>query len=302
MQTHKMQTNNYRYIAVICLLFVLVIGTSRVPAGAQSERSLATVMRDRIPMDKLTPEEREKVQKELDELEKMLAISVSPDTPPVGLRGRVLLPDGSPAAQYYVHTVNIACLSRKLTEEQTRQLPIPLTRIPAMKRRVDGDFTKPDGTFTIKPSSSSPLSGTNVVVVVYDRSGKERLMSKPIVFVARKDMEPLKITLEEGIPVRGKVTHDDGSPAGNRGLYFEQFVKPIIGADLPAMQEMFNTVCGSFSTNETGEYETFLLPGDYIAGGMRGLSERTLTIAETDKEKRFDLTVAAHVMVEAVSP
>jgi len=312
----------------MCLLLAFVVGalsslgtaqnTAPSPAHSENERSLATVLRDRIPMDKLTPEEREKVQKELDEFEKLLAIAVSPDTPPVGLRGRVLLPDGSPAAGYYVQVTNPIIFLREFTEEQKQQLPVPLKRFPEMEERVSGVFTNPDGTFVINPlfnrnpSEKALLPGTNAVVTVFDTDGqargadeRKRFMSKPIVFVVSKDMEPLEITLEEGIPVRGKMVQDNGTPAVNRALSFQQAVKPILGADLPAMQQFkFNTTIqrGADRTNATGEYEAFLLPGDYTVTGMRVLSERTLTIAETDKEKRFDFTVAGQVMVEAVLP
>ena len=60
-QIPPMQTKTYQYIAVMCLLLAFVVGAlsslgiaqNIAPTLSKNERSLATVMRDRIPMDKL---------------------------------------------------------------------------------------------------------------------------------------------------------------------------------------------------------------------------------------------------------
>ena len=244
-----------------------------------------------------------------EEQARRLAIAVRYDAPRVVLRGRVLLPDGSPAARYYVQVQSVPFLFHETMPEMFARVP-PGRSVTPMRIQGGGE-TEADGTFEISPEHTNLLPGTNTVVTVFDRFGRarngNRFLSQPIVFVASEDMEPLEITLEEGIPVRGRFMSDLGDdifePAADRRLRFEQQVEPILGADIPEMRMMLHSTIQRERdrTRDTGEYEVFLLPGEYLfyeevpLRGRRTL--QNLTIAETDTEKRLDLIIPAPITV-----
>jgi len=108
---------------------------------------------------------------------------------------------------------------------------------------------------------------------------------------------PLLITLEEGIPVRGRILYDNGTPATDRSLEFVQQVEPVLGAGISAVRNALRI--SRFSrTNDDGAFEIFLLPGEYAVRDGLWNQSQTLTIAETDTEKQLDWTMPTPIFVE----
>jgi hypothetical protein len=251
------------------------------------------------------PEEIEKANK--------LAIAIMPDTPPMDISGTVLMPDGSPADWCLVDVQSVAY---KFSRTHDRDGNTTVSKencyltscgmVEGLKMKRLGD----DGTFKLAGDGTFKLAGSvypggNTVVAVYPTSTDEKiainpnkhLVAKPVVFVPREDMQPLKIQLEEGIPLRGKVLYENGKPAAERHFNLEQEIEPPLGADIKEMKERFRT-SRSVHFNDNGEYEVFLLPGDYTILTDSNTRKEPLTIAKTDKEKHLDLTMPTPIFVE----
>ncbi len=225
--------------------------------------------------------------------EKKLAIAVDPDAPLVSLRGKVSFPDGSPVSECRVDVFSVAFTYARRFSSAEGKLP-PSTTDCATSTRGCGGGVKKDGTFQI---DNAALPGSNVVLTVCCWNKNKRFVSKPLVCVARENREPLNITLEEGIPVHGKITYENDSPAANRGLNFEQQLEPILGADIPVMKELFRSSLWA-AANNAGEYEIFLTPGDYAVLD-RQRQKATLKIEKADTEQRLDLTLPTPIFIEA---
>ena len=275
-------------------------GTERSAVPGQPPHPETIVPGFRVPP---TLEEYEK------ELTKRRALAVMPDTPPVPIRGRVFLPDGSPAVsadarrtpRYHVSGAAPAFVLRDVHVFDMLGNRRTLPAEAAIIGHGLGAFTKEDGTFEVN-MGAGVLPGSNVVIFAYrdtgQLSGAGRLISKPSVFVAREDMEPLNITLVEGIPLRGKVMYDNGTPASEHRFIFYQYVEPLVGADIAEIKMMCRS-SHSGQSNRAGEYEMFLSPGTYTIYDAGQNKTVTLTIAETDTEKQFDFTVRMPIVVEA---
>ena len=223
------------------------------------------------------------------EMAKKLAIAIEHDTPRVSIRGSVYLPDGSPAEYFHINTNDVAY-----------QFSSSGSGCVHMRRHGFTGGIR-DGAFSV-----SAQTGANVAIAIYpmvftNRDNPQRqFVAKPIVVVPYENMESLTITLEEGIPVRGKLMYDNGTPASERGLTFEQQFEPILGADIQEMRDSLR-MSRSASSNENGEYEIFLLPGEYTVfhRGFGGQPRKeTLTIARTDTEKQLDWTLPTPIFVE----
>ena len=218
---------------------------------------------------------------------RILAIAIPPDAPLVGIQGTIYLPDGSPAGGCSVtaDTVVYVLQSPKTYTNQSSQFGRHYTGSNAVFQ-LDGF-----------------RSGANVVVTAFGRDEDEnrRFVSQPVVFVAHENMEPLTITLEEGIPVRGRLLYDNGTPAAMHYLNVEQHVEPILGADIPAVSDVFRS-SRQHKVNDAGEFEVFLLPGDYTFSASLWKGEQTLTLKPTDTEKQFDVVVPTPIFVEAEMP
>ena len=233
---------------------------------------------------------------EIDENAKKLAIAVMPNAPKVSIGGKVFLPDGSPASECIVTIYSVAFTFAQNFSSKDGELP-PTKDKFSITTHGTGGIVKPDGTFKINDAA---LPGANVVITIHGWADKKnkQFVSKPVSFVAREDMEPLNITLAEGIPVRGKIIYDSGTPAADRGLSFDQRVEPKLGAEFVNMKELLTSSL-TCTSNSEGEYERFLLPGDYTIRDFSGRrKELLLTIAKTDKEKRVDWTLPTPIIIE----
>ena len=220
---------------------------------------------------------------------KKLAIAIMPDTPHVDIIGQVFMPDGSPADWCYV-AVFSAGFKFSQSVSSMGGKSISMDDYCTYTSGATHNIKREDGTFQV-----TALPGGNIVITVYPVLTDEkvvvnpnkRLVAKPVVIVPQENMEPLKITLEEGIPLRGKMVSDDGSHVTDRGFHIDQQVEPILGADISDMKKMFRASRWC-PVNENGEYEIYLLPGKYT---IRDRNE-TITIVAMDTEKRLDLTVS----------
>jgi len=237
-----------------------------------------------------------------DDEAKMRAIAIKPDAPRVSLSGNVFMPDGSLAPSGEVSVWFVIPVQR----DDGYRIYGGEDAARFTTRIMPGDIQ--DNTFQI---DGRLRAGSNVAVTAF--STDKKYLSKPITFVAREDMEPLKITLEEGIPVRGKIMYENGTPALERPLFLRQHIEPVVGSDIPRMREWFHVLHRAgielVAANETGEYEVFLLPGEYTLQGSTparngfmgpGGRKETFTIAAADTEKRFDMTMPTPVFIEVV--
>ena len=266
MQTNK--SNKYRHITVMCLLLAVVIGIA-----------IALTFSTHVP-EAVSPE-----------LAKKLAIAVQRDTPRVTLQGLVYLPDGSLASECHLYVSSVAFFRA--------DRPFDNKMSPHCSLGTHGlsSSIKSDGTFQI---DNHAIPGSNTVITVYGWQGRknERFVSKPMVIVPHEFQEviPVIITLEEGIPVRGKIMYDNETPAVDRDLEFVQPVEPVLGADIPEMRNALWDSRWSGRANNDGEFVIFLLPGEYTVRDR--LREQTLTIAATDTEKQLNWTVPTPIFVE----
>ncbi|MCL2709733.1 MAG: carboxypeptidase-like regulatory domain-containing protein [Planctomycetaceae bacterium] len=214
---------------------------------------------------------------------RILAIAIPPNTPHVNIQGTVYLPDGSPIFNCGV----------------TADTAIFVLRSPDTYSQNGSFFgqhhTSQDGTFQF-----NFRSGANAVITAFGRDDSEyrQFASKPVVFVARENMEPITITLEEGIPVRGRLLYDNGTPAPLHALEIRQHIEPILGADIPTVREVFRST-RQHKVNDAGEFEVFLLPGGYTFATSDWKGEQPLTIVPTDTEKQFDVKIRTPIFVEA---
>ena len=235
--------------------------------------------------------------------ERIFAIAIKPDTPRVSLHGNVYMPDGSHVREWETPVLFLVPVQRDDDYEMVGSISGG-REIRMLAPRRDGtvdDTNVPS--FQIINDTRGPFIGSNVVVMA--RSGDGQFVSKPLVFVARENMEPLHITLEKGVPVRGKIMYENDTPAAERVLIFEQHFEPIVGNDIQEIRDMFRYPF-VVRSNETGEYEIFLSPGKYGIYGLdadhRSNRERTytLTVKETDTEKRLDWTMPTPIFIETV--
>ncbi|MCL2623000.1 MAG: Ig-like domain-containing protein [Planctomycetaceae bacterium] len=215
---------------------------------------------------------------------RILAIAIPPDAPHVSIRGTVYLPDGSPVTDCLVTADTVVFV-----------LDTPNTYKEGLQGFGQHHIWQ-DGTFQL----DSFRTGTNVVITAFGRDDGEHrhLVAQPIVFVAHENMEPLIVTLEEGIPVRGRLMYDNGSPATLHAFDIEQHIEPILGADIPAVRNAFRS-SRQHEVNDVGEFEVFLLPGDYTFSPSAWKGQQTLTIAPTDTKKQFDIKIPTPIFVEA---
>ena len=236
------------------------------------------------------------------EQEKKLAIAVMPNTPKISICGNVFMPDGSPASEgfWHVDVFSVAYVFTQNFSSAEGKLPPDRNHCGFSTSQTTGNVKREDGTFE---EVGHVLPGANVAVTIYPvnfdekvrTNPKKQFLSKPMAVVARENMEPLNITLEEGILLRGKIMYANGTPAAARGLTLIQQVEPVLGADIPQMKEGFRSSRWC-QANESGEFEIYLLPGDYTIADKYLI--QTFTIAKTDTEKRLDLTLPTPIFVE----
>ncbi|MDR3109830.1 MAG: carboxypeptidase-like regulatory domain-containing protein [Planctomycetaceae bacterium] len=215
--------------------------------------------------------------------EKLTAIAVNPNLPKVAVQGKVILPDG---------TLVPFCLIDILS---VNYMPNPDGNSFHIASDGISDSTKNDGSFQI---DNAALPGSNVVVTVSGRGEYKRFVSEPIVFVAHDKMEPLTIILNEGIPIRSRLTYEDSTPAAGRSVYIEREIEPLIGADLPNIREAFRRrwYCPS---NKNGEYELYVAPGDYTIHWLR--EEQKISVAKNDEPKEFNRVLPTPITIEVVA-
>ena len=199
--------------------------------------------------------------------------NIPPGTPTVDFRGKFVLPDGSPATGYGISLSGNIGASHK----------------PFFARTETGK----DGTFQIEVVPDHELVMT---IYAQDTDG-QRFSLKPRIFVAQADMEPLNITLEEGVPVRGKIVFENGLPAAGCLLYFRE--QEPIGVIETQGENRSNTRkvshFQSAKTDNNGEYVAYLLPGEYTTHSRN----ETIKIEKTDTEKRLDvLTFPTPIFIE----
>ncbi|MCL2004620.1 MAG: hypothetical protein FWG73_00490 [Planctomycetaceae bacterium] len=195
-------------------------------------------------------------------------------TDSINISGRIRLPDGSPAAGYRVY---VRTESRVGSPGDARGAIV---------------HTAADGTFQIE---DIPNLAESVLSIMSTNAG-ERFTMKPLEFVVQADMEPLDITLEEGIPIRGKVVYENGLPAVERSVIFVQHTMFESRDDtVPSRTTTtFSHFWSSTPTDENGEYTAYLLPGEYLIYRVN----RTIVINETDTARQFDLTFSTPIFVE----
>ena len=230
---------------------------------------------------------------------KRLAIAIERDTPPVAIRGTALLPDGSPANYYHIGYQSVAFVLSQSFSSSMDSAGLHRHGTSTRVNREDGTFH-----FSAQPGANVVITFSPVTFTDGRENPNRRFVTKPIVIAPYENMEPLHITLEEGIPVRGSILYCNSTPAAERSLYFEQQVEPIIGADILDMRNALRVASSRYVTsNNAGEYEIFLLPGEYTIFHRHGdeTHREILTIDIGDTEKRFDWTLPTPIFVETFS-
>ena len=249
------------------------------------------------------------------EIEKALH-DLPQETPLLDIHGRVFMPDGSPA-DFRHCGIHFTTVKNNAT-----------TKGHGFNTSRSGNELE-NGTFRLQYAT---IPGAGVMVMIYPSGGwyqdepekiNRRFVSKPVMFIASENMEPVNITLEEGVPLRGKVTYKNGMPVAKHQLTLTQRIKrtsilmmpferpadasPELNARLDEYEQMgaYLFVTRYCYTNDEGEYEIFLLPGEYSVEAtlaeqrydMRNLKQ-AFTITQTDKDKRHDLTLPTPIFVE----
>jgi hypothetical protein len=205
----------------------------------------------------------------------------------VDLHGKIVLPDGSPAVGYSI----------SLSGEARNPYSTPHTSFHAQTG------TGEEGTFQIEV-----VPGT-LELRVFAPEENARFTLKPFKCIAQEDMEPLNITLEEGIPVRGRCVYENAAPAADHQVYFAYQVETEIDMpEIPHKSTITRSHYWSTRTNDNGEYTAYLLPGEYTVRhqttyphplpGEYTEDETKITIAATDTEKQLDLTFPTPIFVE----
>lgn len=240
----------------------------------------------------LTPTKRKTTADEI-ERKKMLALAVNPDTPKLDIRGVVLLPDGEPAAHASLDIRSISVTFNRISSGALSSVDYNHWSSGSNNMLLSADK---DGRFHVKEFA---YPGSNVVVAASGVRENASFVSEPVVFVAETGMESLEIRLGEGVPIRGRMTYENGEPAAQRWIRFLRSLEPAVGADLPRIRNNVNDQ-RSVSSDDEGLYEIYLPPGEYtVSGGMR---EEIISVLKTDKDRELDWTFATPWFVEAVLP
>jgi len=271
------QKNHWKYrwvlLAVgLCLLVSIVTLTQVRHVEAQTQQEPEHVNPGTTVS---TPSSPALSEENDDEKPKRHHTNIPPGVPTVDLRGKVLLPDGSPVA------------GRGIS-------------IHGFFGDDPGSFfamteTKKDGTFQIEVVPDQELS----VNVSTGNENDRRFSLKPFIVVAKEGMEPLILTLEEGIPVRGAAVYENGQPAENCLLYFRDKPLGVIKIQRKNGESTQNVAYRQHTkTDGKGEYEVYLLPGEYTTFSR----SEPIIIETTDTEKHLDLlTFPTPIFVELES-
>ena len=238
-----------------------------------------------------------------------IALDVSGEE--ITVHGKVLLPDGSPAAGFAVQAVAVAFLYREIFVEWSESNPYEYTYSAVLDHKdVHNSTAQEDGTFQLY----KVYAGANVALMIYakddDESENKRFVSNQIAFVAHEKMKPLEITLEEGIRLYGTIKYDDavrysdGTPAANRTLTIERQAIPVLGKDVPDLLKLLLN-SRKIKTDAEGKYEIFLPIGTYMVyldsfrGHMpRGSRKVTISKHRDTNEIRCDIMATTPIFIQ----
>jgi hypothetical protein len=178
--------------------------------------------------------------------------------PPLHLAGRVLLPDGAPAPGAAVYL-------SWLTESNSVQF----TRVPV---DAEGRFKE------TRKLTSAPRNGVVAVTAIAPGKGTAWFQSS----LGADALADLKLSLQPGVTLSGRLVRTDGSPAAQTELQAEA-IFPQGAPNFPAQQQQV-----SFNRSIVNSLQ--MIPFEYILRLLPDDITPTLFHTQTDAEGRFTLT------------
>ncbi len=207
--------------------------------------------------------------------------------PLIEIRGRVLLPDGTPAPNPYL---------------QVQEFGDSDGRYPAA--------TDENGEF-----SDMVRVGNLYAIIVRSsqhRGGVEEKFASPVIATVVTDPPTpgqFDIQLQKGIRVHGTIKYASGEPAADQNIVFSVF--PFRREEEKKAPEdqnhfaLFGRVAFQTYSDKNGNYERFLLPGEYHvrASNMFGDdAEKILVVNPSHTEIGMDFTLSAATLGKVTLP
>ena len=217
--------------------------------------------------------------------EELAKIAIARDAPKLTFKGKVLYPDGTPADRVLVEFQTIALF------ENPRQ---PLDIKPTYSTATNGSNKGTDREGNFEFSEIIP-AGTTVMFYVRSSNLSPKLVSNPFVFLSETDRDDITLQLQEGIPVNGTATFDDGTPAINRTVMGVRHITPLIGVN-ELQKSAVNNFHVEYQTpvQADGKFELYLPPGDFQIknfGAPDDSRSVPIVIIDIEKEYRVDLVL-----------